>query len=226
MARRLASQVAQQWMGVTLGLLALIVALGGTVMAHGGDATQVHACTEDGNTIRANTLIVAPDGSCPAGWTAKDWSVQGPVGPKGDAGAPGEPGAQGPQGAAGEAGPAAAGTTPDSDPSFGAMKKDSSIVAKLLPPGSKTYVHKSPKNTSIYKTVQVLCPAERPNLVSGGFDLDGLAPADVTLAMNQAGLFGWGAPFKEGWQTIAIRKAKPGPLPSWALKVTAVCKKK
>ncbi len=48
--------------------------------AHGGDATQIHACVNPGN---GTIYMVAPDEACGPNQVALDWSIQGPAGPSG-----------------------------------------------------------------------------------------------------------------------------------------------
>lgn len=70
----------------------------GTVLAHGGDASLVHACV----TRFGLVLIVSPTAGCGSGQAALHWAVAGDPGP---AGPPGPPGPQGPPGPEGPAGP-------------------------------------------------------------------------------------------------------------------------
>src|SRR5919199_3005888 len=71
----------RQWGGVALGLLALFVALGGQVFAHGGDTSLVHGCIKINETSNANVIVVGPTDSCPEGYTAQDWQISGTPGP-------------------------------------------------------------------------------------------------------------------------------------------------
>jgi hypothetical protein len=73
---------------LAVALLALFVALGGVVSAHGGDPNQVHACVvpTTGGPSSPNVRIVGENETCPAGSTARDWAIQGPAGPPGPAG--------------------------------------------------------------------------------------------------------------------------------------------
>lgn len=75
-----------------LAAIALVVMGVGTVAAHGGDASQIHACVTSRGTLR----IIAPAGTCRARESALDWSIQGPAGPQGPQGPRGETGPVGP----------------------------------------------------------------------------------------------------------------------------------
>lgn len=60
--------------------------------AHGGNPNLVHACIRNSTQV---VRIVAPNANCPAGETARHWSIAGPTGPRGPAGATGPAGPQG-----------------------------------------------------------------------------------------------------------------------------------
>lgn len=87
--------------GCVAGLALAAVSTGGVALAHGGDASQVHACvTEKSGTVR----VIEPDGVCRDSEAALDWAIEGvsgPAGPQGPAGPAGPAGPQGPAGASG-----------------------------------------------------------------------------------------------------------------------------
>jgi hypothetical protein len=226
MSRQPISSVLARWRAAGFVILAVFVGLGGSlVFAHGGDSGRIHGCVDPatGADGRPNVIIVAPNAGCPAGYNAQDWSIEGPPGPQG---ATGQAGAQGP--------PAAVATDSGGldNPEFAELKETGGAIArKLVPKGTKTFTKTVGPNKNALKTAQRLCPATHPDLVSGGPDFTNVEPAQIVFAQNQAGLFGWGQPFREGWQTIAIHQPHAGHEGgannhSWALKVTVVCKEK
>jgi hypothetical protein len=104
---------AQQWLGASLGALALFVALGGTSFAASAATSAVHLITGKqikdasltGKDIRDRSLSARDfaAGELPAGATGPQ-GPQGAPGDKGDPGAPGTPGADGAPGTPGAKG--------------------------------------------------------------------------------------------------------------------------
>ena len=115
-----------QWLILSLGALLGGVIVGGLTLAsaHGGDATQIHACVNPAGQIR----IVLPTDTCKTNEATLDWNVQGiqgiqgvqgiqgiqgiqgevgPIGPTGLRGIQGIQGIQGNTGATGPTGPSA-----------------------------------------------------------------------------------------------------------------------
>jgi hypothetical protein len=77
---------------VVVGMLGMLVQLGSAtkVLAHGGNATLVHACISN---LLKTVRIVGPNDNCLAKLeTAMHWSIAGPTGPQGPQGIQGPPG--------------------------------------------------------------------------------------------------------------------------------------
>jgi hypothetical protein len=83
-------------LALLLGLVAAAAA--GLVSAHNGDATQIHACVNQGATPRGQVIVYAAPGltggepatsTCGTRGTPVDWNAQGVQGPAGPTGATG-----------------------------------------------------------------------------------------------------------------------------------------
>ena len=106
-ARRLLGGAGRsQLLILSLGALLGGVIVGGLTLAsaHGGDATQIHACVNPAGQIR----IVLPTDTCKTSEATLDWNVQGIQGVRGIQGTQGIQGIQGIQGEVGPSGPAGA----------------------------------------------------------------------------------------------------------------------
>jgi hypothetical protein len=203
MLTRTLSNLRRQWLGASLGMLALFVAIGGaTVFAHGGDPNQVHACVISGTGGSSpNVRIVGANESCPGGSTAVDFAIQGPQGPQGE------------KGDAGERGPAGAAPGPDPG-SFAELSDQFNFTIKK----STTLQNSTPMNNLPFKGVKSPpCPSNFPKAVTGGYDTTGLVSnAQFVVTLNTL------HPIQKRWIVSAIANNQGNP---WQLTAYIVCKK-
>ena len=185
-----------------LGLALLAVAgTAAVAAAHGGDATQIHACVHDTN---GKTRIVAPDEACMPSESPVDWAIVGPQGPQGD---PGPQGDQGPQGDPGPMGPAGQDGQDGQDGADGVS-------------GYETVTECDPAdcagNPNDTKAVIVDCPPGKVALGGGG-SVDILP----VLAINTSAPFPLGSSAPTGWLVRAF-ETQPEDF-AWTLEVTVTC---
>jgi hypothetical protein len=208
MLGRLLSNLRRQWLGTSLGMLALFVALGGVVLAQGGDPNRVRACVfNEAPPSEPNVRIIGENESCPVRSTPRDWAIQGPQGPKGDTGE------------RGEAGPPPAVLSSD-PPSF----KELASAVNFSLKGYKVLKKSTPTNNGRLKEVQTKdCDKPYPNVVTGGYETEGVPAgrSDFHLLMNElldvAPVFG----ADDVWRVVAIW----GGGTPWRLTAYIVCKK-
>jgi hypothetical protein len=202
MLTRILSNLRRQWLGASLGMLALFVAIGGaTVFAQGGDPNRVRACVFDSSPpSEPNVRIIGENESCPARSTPRDWAIQGP---------------QGPQGAEGPAGPAALSPLQSPDPpSFAALAEDFNFSISKY----KIVKKSSPLSTASGKGATTgPCPATHKKLHAGGYETTGV-PAN---AINFLPLISMALPGPR-WHATAVWATPTAP---WRITAYIVCKK-
>jgi hypothetical protein len=206
MLTRILSNLRRQWLGASLGMLALFVAIGGaTVFAHGGDPNQVHACVISGTGGSSpNVRIVGANETCPGGSNAVDWAIQGPPGPQGPQGGKGDQGEQGP------AAPVSPLVGPD-PPSYAALADQFNFSLS----GKKTLKNTTAVNGVPHKTAtSPACPSTHPKVIAGGYETSGVTTNVFFVAFNQQ-ISG------KRWRatTLAFQQAP------WSLTAYIVCKK-
>lgn len=84
--------------GCVAGLALAAVSTGGVALAHGDDASQVHACVTQKS---GNVRVIEPEAPCRDSEAALDWAIEGVPGPAGPQGPAGPAGPQGPAGPSG-----------------------------------------------------------------------------------------------------------------------------
>jgi hypothetical protein len=199
MLTRTLSNLRRQWLGASLGMLALFVALGGTmVFAQGGDPNRVHACFIDTSPGSPNVRIIGENESCPARSTPRDWAIQGPQGAEGSAGPPG---------------PLPLLQSPD-PPSFAELSDQFNFTIQ----SSKTLQNSTPMNNLPFKGVKSPpCALNFPKPVTGGYDTTGIVSnATFVLMMNTL------HPIQKRWLVSAAANNHGNP---WRLTAYIVCKK-
>lgn len=212
-------------LGALIGGLTASLVTTAVVQAHGGDASQVHACINANGGVRITGApgYGNPSTGCAGGETAVDWGSQGPAGatgatgpagPAGAAGAPGPAGAVGPAGPAGAAGPA---------PTPRAIER--SVVRLGIPDETIRHVESSsPTNRSRDKIVIARCPASHPLALSGGFNTTPDPERSDTQFVFEIGRYNPGPVGErrsQGWRAWVVRhrvvRYVVGPLSRWGL---------
>ena len=199
--RRRGSTSLKVGLGIAVGALA-----GGAFVSAQSPTSQVRACVQT-QTDRPNTIIVGPGQPCPAGTTAKTWSVQGPRGPAG------------PVTGAALTGLTEPGASPRLDADFvrrELRRKSKRRSLKLKVVGVSA---SSPSFPSFSKQRYVPCPSTHPKLVTGGIKLD--PPASPSMDYSVVANY---PVYGKGWfaaVNLMYGQGKP-----WKLTVKALCAKK
>jgi hypothetical protein len=197
MLTRILSNLRRQWLGASLGMLALFVALGGTlVFAQGGDPNRVRACVIDTSPSSPNVRIIGENESCPERSTPRDWAIQGP---------------QGPQGAEGPVGPVSPLLGPD-PPSYAELSDQFNFsLSRTKTLKSSTAVNGVPHKTA----TSPACPSTHPKVIGGGYETSGVNPQVPFLVLFNQQIAG------KRWKVTTLGlQVSP-----WSLTAYIVCRK-